>query len=93
MLWRNSNFFSLVWKIRPKAKANHIHAPYDRIVIPLPPYVFDLDSIELNWCQIIDYVGSHNTTAEMSLTRPQDLVQEGIKVLKEELRLEILIGK
>jgi transposase len=50
-------------------------------VFKLPPYTSNLIPIELAWRQIKDYIRSRITTPDMALTRLQELVQEGIKVL------------
>jgi transposase len=69
---RKSTLFSLVEKIRPKEKVYHIDtlfAAHSHTVIRLPPYMCDLNPIELAWRQIKDYLRSHNTAGDMSLTR------------------------
>jgi hypothetical protein len=85
---RKFTLFSLVVTIRPKEKVYHIDtlfAAHGHTVIRLPRYMCDMNHIELAWRQIKDYVISHNTAGDMSLTRLQKLVQEAIKgVTKEE---------
>jgi transposase len=81
---RKYALFSLVENIRSKEKVYHIDtlfAAHCHTVIRLPPYMCDLNLIELAWRQIKDYVRSHNTTGDMSLTRQQELVQETIKAV------------
>jgi hypothetical protein len=84
---RKFTLFSLVVKIRPKEKVYHtdtLFAAHGRTVIRLPPYMCDLNPIELAWRQIKDYVRSHNTAGDMSLTRLQELVQVAIKGVTKE---------
>jgi transposase len=79
---RKFTLFSLVEKIRPKEKVYYIDklfAAHGHTVIRLPPYMCDLNPLELAWRQIKDYVRSHNTSEDMSLTRLQELEQEAIK--------------
>jgi hypothetical protein len=62
-----------------------LFAALGHAVIWLPPYMCDLNPIELAWRQSKNYVRSHNTAGDMSLTRLQELVQGAIKgVTKEE---------
>jgi hypothetical protein len=84
---RKFTLFSLVEKICPKEKVYHIDtlfAAHGHTVIRLPPYKYDLNPIELAWRQIKDYVRSHNTFGDMSLTRLQELVQEATKGMAKE---------
>jgi hypothetical protein len=85
---RKFTLFSLVEKICPKEKVYHtdmLFEAHGHTVIWLPPYMCDLNPIELAWRQLKDYVRSHNTAGDMSLTRLQELVQEVIKgVIKED---------
>jgi transposase len=84
---RKFTLFSLVEKIRPMKKVYNIDtlfAPLGRAVIRLPPYMCDLNPIELAWRQIRDYVRTDNTAGDMSLTRLQELVQEVIKGVTKE---------
>jgi transposase len=79
--------FSLVKKIRPKEKVYHIDmlfAAHGHTSIRLPPYMCDLNPIELAWRQSKDYVRSHNTAGDISLRRLQELVQEAIKGVTKE---------
>jgi transposase len=69
--------FSSVEKIRPKEKMYHtdtMFAAHGHTVIRLPPYMCDLNPIELAWRQIKGYVRSRNTAGDMSLSRLQELV-------------------
>jgi transposase len=84
---RKFTLFSLVAKIYPKEKVYHIDmlfAAHCHTVIRLPPYMCDLNPIELAWHRIKDYVRSHYTAGDMSLTRLQELVQEAIKGVTKE---------
>jgi hypothetical protein len=56
---------------------NVLFAAYGHTVIQLLPYLCDFYPNELAWHQIQNYIRSHITT-DMSLTRLQKLVQEGI---------------
>jgi transposase len=56
-----------------------LFARHDHTVIKLPPYMSNLNPIELAWRQVKDYVRSRNTTADMALTILQELEQEKIK--------------
>jgi transposase len=90
---RKFTLFSLVEKIRPKKKVYHIYtlfAAHGHTVIRLPPYMCDLNPIELAWRQINDYVRSHNTAGDKSLTRLQEFVQEAIKGVTKEDGLVIV---
>jgi transposase len=89
---RKFRLSSLAEEIRPKEKAYHtdtLFAAHGLTVILLPPYMCDFSPIELAWREIKDCVDSHNTTADMSLTRLQELVQEGIKVVTEEVCVSV----
>jgi hypothetical protein len=57
-----------------------LYAAHGHTVIWLQPYMFDLNPIQLAWHQMKDYVKSHNTAGDMSLTRLQELVHEAIRV-------------
>jgi hypothetical protein len=75
---RKFTLFSLLEKIRLKEKVCHIDtlfAAHGQTAIWLPPYVCDLNPIELAWRQIKDYVRSHNMVGDMSLTRLQELIK------------------
>jgi hypothetical protein len=78
---RKFTLFSLVENICPEEKVYHINvlfAAYGHTVIQLSPYVCNFYPNELGWHQIQNYIISHITTADMSLTRLQELVKEGI---------------
>jgi transposase len=84
---RKFTLFSFVEKIRPKEKVYQIDtlfAAHGHTVIRLLPYMCNLSPIELAWRQIKDYVRSHNTDGDISLTRLQELVQEAIKGMTKE---------
>jgi transposase len=84
---RKFTLSSLVEKIHLKEKVFHIDtlfAAHSHTVIWLPPYMCDLNPIELAWRQIKDYVRFHNTSEDMSLKRLQELVKEAIKSVTKE---------
>jgi transposase len=61
--------FSLFEKFRPKKNVYHIDtlfAAHCHTVIRLPPYMFDLNPVELAWRQIKGYVRSHNTAGDVT---------------------------
>jgi transposase len=64
-----------------------LFAAYGHTVIRQPPYMCDLNTIEWAWHKIKEYVKSHNTAGDMSLTRQNELVQEATKgMTKEDIR-------
>jgi hypothetical protein len=71
----------------PQGKVYHsdtLFVAHSHTIIWLPPCMCDLNSIALAWRQIKDYVRSHNTTANMSLSTQQELVQKGVKFMTKE---------
>lgn len=69
-------------KIYRKKKVYQIDtlfAAHGRTVILPPAHLCDLNPIELAWREIKKYTESCNTTADMPLTRLQELEQEGAR--------------
>jgi hypothetical protein len=84
---RKFTLFSSVEKICPKETVYHtdmLCAAHGHTVIRLPPYMCDLNPIELAWREIKDYVRSHNAAGDMSPTTLQELLQEAIKGVTKE---------
>jgi transposase len=73
--------FAVIEKLKPKDKIfkvdNMLH-DHSQTALRTPSYMCHLNPTELAWANIKHYVRSHNTTGDMSLKRPEELVREGL---------------
>lgn len=79
---RKSTLFQLVEQVKPKQKVFRVDKlleSHGHTVIRLPPYMCDLNAIELAWSKVKRFVRDHNTTGDTSLVKLQAIVREAIK--------------
>lgn len=78
--------YDLVLSIKPKEKifrVDKLFAKYGHSVVRLPPYMCELNPIELAWSKVKYHIRTSNTSGDMSLSKLQQLVQEGIQSVSE----------
>jgi transposase len=66
------SLYKLIVPLKPKEKAfkiDRILSDYGHTVVRLPPYMCDLNPIELAWAKIKRIVREHNVTADLSLQK------------------------
>jgi transposase len=78
---RKANLFAAIEKLKPKDNILKVHNMlhvHGHIALRTPPYMCDLNPIELAWANIKHYVKSNNMTGDMLLKRLEEIVREGL---------------
>lgn len=81
---RKPEIFDLVIANSPiekRYKIDEILKSSGHSVLRLPPYMCDLNPIELGWAQIKKYIRERNTTGELSLKRLLELTKEAVNAV------------
>lgn len=79
---RKPELFDLIVAHTPSEKVfviDELLKEKGRTVLRLPPYMCDLNPIELAWAQIKRYLRERNTTGDMSMKRLEQLTREAIE--------------
>jgi hypothetical protein len=73
--------------LKPKEKGfkiDRIFSDYEHTVVRLPPYMCDLNPIELAWAKIKRIVWEHNVTADLSLQKLLQTAHDAIGQVNQE---------
>jgi hypothetical protein len=82
---RKANLFAAIAVLKPKDKVfsmEDVLRAHGDAVLRTPPYMCNLNPIELVWSNIKHYVRSNNMTGHMSLKRLEELVREGLDIVR-----------
>jgi hypothetical protein len=84
---RKDSLYKLTVPLKPKEKAfniDRILSDYGHTVVRLPPYMCDLNPIELAWAKIKRIVREHNVTADLSLQKLLQTARDAIGQVNQE---------
>ncbi|KAJ4432283.1 hypothetical protein ANN_20901 [Periplaneta americana] len=79
---RKSDLYKLILPLKPKEKTYRIDnmlSGSGHVVIRLPPYMCDLNAIELAWSKIKRIVRDTNVTGDLSLTKLRETTKNAIQ--------------
>lgn len=79
---RKNDLYNQILSLKPKEKVfkiDSILSGHGHSVVRLPPYMCDLNPIELAWAKIKRIVREHNVTADLSLAKLLEVTNEAIQ--------------
>ncbi|XP_050294327.1 uncharacterized protein LOC126734670 [Anthonomus grandis grandis] len=83
---RKWELFEIIQRNKPPSDeknyvVDRIIRTHGHVALRTPPYMCELNPIELVWAQLKNYIRSHNTTGDLAMKNLAQLVQDGIESL------------